>query len=88
MPRAIPRRCFPAPSGISAPSLDAALADVRAGRPAGKDYSAYSFMTKGGNDIVFDSTLVPAALVGPMEAKRAAIKAGTYTVVIDKTEPT
>ncbi len=69
------------------PILDGALADVRAGRPTGQDYSPFSFMKEGGNDIVFDASLVPAAAVGPMEEKRKAIKAGTFKVPVDTAEP-
>ena len=70
------------------PILDGALGDVKAGKPTGQDYSPFSFMKMGGNDIVFDTTLVPASAVGPMEEKRKAIKAGTFKVPVDNTEPT
>ena len=70
------------------PILDGALADVKAGKPTGQDYSPFSFMKMGGNDIVFDASLVPAAAVGPMEAKRKAIKDGSFKVPVDNTEPT
>jgi basic membrane lipoprotein Med (substrate-binding protein (PBP1-ABC) superfamily) len=70
------------------PILDGALADVRAGKPTGYDYSDFSFMKMGGNDIVFDASLLPAAALAPMEEKRKAIKAGTFTVPVDKSEPT
>jgi hypothetical protein len=42
----------------------------------------------GGNDIVFDAELVPAAAVGPMQAKRTAIKDGSFSVPVDNSEPT
>ena len=70
------------------PILDGALADIKAGKPTGQDYSPFSFMKMGGNDIVFDTGLVPAAAVGPMEEKRKAIKAGSFKVPIDNAEPT
>ena len=69
------------------PILDGALADVKAGTPTGLDYSPFSFMAKGGNDIVFDPSLVPAEALGLMEAKRKAIKDGSFTVPIDNSEP-
>lgn len=69
------------------PILRAAINDVKAGKPTGRDYSEYSFMAKGGNDIVFSADKVPAEAVKAMEEKRAAIKAGTFTVPIDKSEP-
>lgn len=70
------------------PILDGALADVRGGKPTGHDYSPFSFMTMGGNDIVFDASLVPAAAVGPMQARRTAIRDGSFKVPVDNTEPT
>ena len=69
------------------PILDGALADVKAGKPTGQDYSRFSFMNMGGNDIVYDASMVPAPAVGPMEAKRAAIKAGTFKVPVDNAVP-
>jgi basic membrane protein A len=70
------------------PILDGAIADVKAGKKTGKDYSAFSFMKMGGNDIVFQTSMVPADAVAKMEAKRAAIKAGSFTVPVDPAEPT
>jgi basic membrane protein A len=70
------------------PILDGALADVKAGKPTGQDYSPFSMMKMGGNDIVFDAELVPAAAVGPMQAKRTAIKDGSFSVPVDNSEPT
>jgi basic membrane protein A len=70
------------------PILDGALAEVKAGKPTGQDYSPFSMMKMGGNDIVFDAELVPAAAVGPMEAKRTAIKNGSFVVPVDNSEPT
>jgi basic membrane lipoprotein Med (substrate-binding protein (PBP1-ABC) superfamily) len=70
------------------PILDGALADVRAGTPTGKDYTPFSSMKAGGNDVLFVEAMVPAAAVPPMQAKRAAIKAGSFTVPLDRSEPT
>lgn len=69
------------------PILDGALADIRAGKPTGQDYSPFSFMAKGGNDVLFDKELVPAEAVALMEAKRKAIKEGSFTVPVDNSEP-
>ncbi len=69
------------------PILDGVLADVKAEKPTGQDYSPFSMMKMGGNDIVFDTSLVPATAVGPMEAKRKAIKDGSFTVPVDNTVP-
>lgn len=69
------------------PTVDAIVADVVAGKPVGRDYTEYSFMKYGGNDVLFDTAAVSAEAVAAMEAKRAAIKDGSFTVPIDETEP-
>lgn len=69
------------------PIFDAALADAVAGQPTGKNYTPFSLMKTGGNDIQFTASMVPAEAVGPMEEKRAAIKAGTFEVPINMDEP-
>ncbi|MCQ0989442.1 BMP family protein [Jiella marina] len=69
------------------PILDAAVADTRAGNPTGKNYTPYSLMKEGGNDIVYAESMVPADAVKAMEEKRAAIKAGEFEVPIDFNEP-
>lgn len=70
------------------PILDAAVADVIAGEPTGEDYSPFSFMEHGGNDVVFDESMVPAEAIGQMEARRAEIQAGDFEVPINDEEPT
>jgi len=70
------------------PILDAAIADTEAKNGTGKNYTPYSMMQEGGNDIVFAESMVPADAVAAMEERRAAIKAGEFEVVIDFTEPT
>ena len=82
-----PKTVFASAMWYFRPILDGALADVRAGKPTGRDYSPFSMMRMGGNDIVFDTGLVPAAAVGPMEAKRKAIKDGSFTVPVDNAVP-
>jgi basic membrane lipoprotein Med (substrate-binding protein (PBP1-ABC) superfamily) len=69
------------------PTVDAIVADVAAGKPVGRDYTEYSFMKYGGNDIIFVANEVPADAVPAMEAKRAAIAAGSFQVPIDEKEP-
>jgi basic membrane lipoprotein Med (substrate-binding protein (PBP1-ABC) superfamily) len=44
-------------------------------------------MKAGGNDIVFTASEVPSDVVAKMETKRAAIKAGTFTVPVNPKEP-
>ncbi|MGV2104704.1 BMP family protein [Agrobacterium vitis] len=69
------------------PILNAALADVAAGKPTGRDYTAYGLMKEGGSDIVFVKGIAPADAEAAMEAKRAEIKAGTFEVPKIMTEP-
>lgn len=69
------------------PTIDAIVADVAAGKPVGRDYTEYSFMKYGGNDIVFVKESVPADAVTAMEAKKEAIKSGAFQVPIDEKEP-
>jgi basic membrane protein A len=69
------------------PILDAAIADVKAGEPTGRNYTSYGLMKEGGSDIVFVSDVPPAAAVAAMEERRAAIKAGEFEVPINMAEP-
>lgn len=69
------------------PIVAAAAADVAAGNIQARDYSDYSFMKNGGNDVLFDATLVPAEAVAAMQAKKEAIVSGAFTVPIDDSEP-
>ncbi|RAI03976.1 BMP family ABC transporter substrate-binding protein [Acuticoccus sediminis] len=70
------------------PILNAAMDDVKAGNPVGKNYTPFSLMVHGGNDITFVEDMVPADAVAAMEERRAAIKAGEFEVPIDFSEPT
>lgn len=69
------------------PILDAAVADVKAGNPTGKDYTPFSLMKEGGNDIVYVKGVAPAEVETKMEARRAEIKAGTFKVEPNPAEP-
>lgn len=69
------------------PLLDAAVADVIAGAPGGRNYTPTSLMKDGGNDILYVADAAPAEAVAAMEAKRAAIKAGEFEVPINMEEP-
>jgi basic membrane lipoprotein Med (substrate-binding protein (PBP1-ABC) superfamily) len=62
------------------PILNAAIADVAAGKPVGKTYTSFGLMKEGGSDIVFVKGVAPAEAEAAMEAKRAEIKAGTFEV--------
>ena len=69
------------------PTVEAIVADVAAGKPVGRDYTEYSFMKYGGNDIIFVADEVPADAVPAMEAKKAEIKSGAFQVPIGEKEP-
>lgn len=69
------------------PTVEAIVGDVVAGKPVGRDYTEYSFMKYGGNDIIFVAADVPADAVPTMEAKKAEIISGAFTVPIDEKEP-
>lgn len=69
------------------PILNAALADVAAGKPVGKDYTAFGLLKEGGSDIAYVKGVAPADAEAAMEAKRAEIKAGTFEVPRNMEEP-
>ena len=69
------------------PTVEAIAADVVAGKPVGRDYTEYSFMKHGGNELVYTKDNIPADAIAAMEAKQAAIRAGSFEVPIDLTEP-
>ena len=69
------------------PILNAAIADVQAGKPAGKNYTPYGLMKEGGSDIVYVKGVAPAEAEAAMEAKRAEIKSGAFEVPKNMEEP-
>lgn len=69
------------------PTIDAIVADVAAGKAVGRDYTEYSFMKHGGAELVYTKDGIPADSIAAMEAKQAAIKAGSFEVPLDMTEP-
>ncbi len=69
------------------PILNAAIADVKAGTPTGRDYTPFSLMKEGGNDIVYVKGSAPAEVEAKMEARRAEIKAGTFKIEPNPAEP-
>lgn len=69
------------------PTIEAIVADIKAGNPVGRDYTEYSFMSYGGNELIYVDSMVPADAIPAMEAKRAAIQAGEFEVPIDANEP-
>jgi basic membrane lipoprotein Med (substrate-binding protein (PBP1-ABC) superfamily) len=72
------------------PTLDAAIAAVKAGSFKADDYGQYSFMKAGGSSISPFGTFedkVPADVKAKVAAKEADIKSGAFNVAIDDNEP-
>jgi len=72
------------------PTLDKAIAQVKAGTFKAEDYGVYSFMKEGGCSLAPLGTFedkVPAEVRGAVSAKEQAIKAGEFTVTVDDNEP-
>lgn len=69
------------------PILNAALADVAAGKPVGKDYTPFGLLKEGGSDIAYVKGVAPADAEAAMEARRAEIKTGTFEVPRNMEEP-
>ncbi len=73
------------------PTLQAALARVTDGSFEAENYGVYSFMKEGGCSLAPLGTFegkVPQAALDLVAEREAAIKAGTFTVEIDDSEPT
>jgi basic membrane protein A len=72
------------------PTLDAAIAAVKAGNFKADDYGQYSFMKAGGCSLAplgnFEGK-VPAEAMEKVKAKEADIKSGGFTVPVDDNEP-
>jgi basic membrane protein A and related proteins len=72
------------------PTLDHAIAEVKAGSFTAADYGVYSFMKEGGCSISPLGTFegkVPEEAMALVAEKEAAIKAGDFVVEIDDSEP-
>lgn len=69
------------------PTIEAIVADIADGNPVGRDYTEYSFMKHGGNDLIYVADMVPGDAVPAMEERRAAIQAGEFEVPINAEEP-
>ena len=73
------------------PTLDKAIAEVRAGTFMAADYGVYSFMEEGGCSLAPLGTFegeVPEFAMTLVREREAAIKDGSFTVEIDDSEPT
>ncbi|HEV2899835.1 MAG TPA: BMP family protein [Pseudaminobacter sp.] len=72
------------------PTLDKAIAEVKAGTFKAEDYGVYSFMKNGGSSLAplgtFEGT-VPADVMAKVAEKEKAIKDGSFTVEINDAEP-
>lgn len=72
------------------PTMDAAIAAVRAGSFVADNYGKYSYMIAGGCTISPYGTFedrVPAEIKALVAEREAAIRAGTFTVEVDDDEP-
>ena len=70
------------------PTIEAIVADIKGGKPVGRDYTEFSFMKYGGNELIYVADEVPADSIPAMEAKQAAIQSGAFDVPLDTNEPT
>ncbi|SFI78679.1 BMP family protein [Celeribacter neptunius] len=72
------------------PTMDAAIAKVKAGTFTAEDYGLYSFMKEGGCSLApygnFDGK-IPQDALDLVETRSAAIKDGTFAVEINDEEP-
>ncbi|MCO5064118.1 MAG: BMP family protein [Rhizobiaceae bacterium] len=72
------------------PTLDKAVAEVKAGTFKAEDYGVYSFMKHGGCSLAPLGTFegkVPADVMAKVAEKEKAIKDGSFTVEINDGEP-
>jgi basic membrane lipoprotein Med (substrate-binding protein (PBP1-ABC) superfamily) len=69
------------------PIIDAFIADFRAGNPMNNDYSQFSLMKHGGNQLVYAKDLVTPEAVAAMEERKAAILSGTLEIPVDPSNP-
>lgn len=72
------------------PTLDKAIAEVKAGTFKAEDYGIYSFMKAGGCSMAPLGTFegkVPAEAMAKVAEKEKAIKDGSFAVEVDDSEP-
>jgi basic membrane protein A and related proteins len=72
------------------PTLDAAIAALKAGSFKADDYGQYSFMKAGGSNLAPYGTFeakIPDDVKAKVAAKEAEIKSGAFAVAIDDNEP-
>lgn len=72
------------------PTLDTAIAAVRAGNFAAADYGVYSYMNQGGTELAalgpFEGK-IPAEAMELVAKRKAEIMSGAFTVTINDAEP-
>lgn len=69
------------------PILNAAIADVQAGNPTGRDYTPFGLMKEGGSDIAYTAGIAGTEAEAAMETIRAEIKSGAFEVPQSFDEP-
>ena len=72
------------------PTLDHAIAAVKAGNFKAEDYGQYSFMKAGGCSLSPLGTFegkVPADVMAKVKEREQQIKSGAFAVTIDDSEP-
>jgi basic membrane lipoprotein Med (substrate-binding protein (PBP1-ABC) superfamily) len=69
------------------PTIDRAIAAVRAGAFEPIDYGQFSFMAFGGASLTMDEALVPAEVQDAVRAIEADIMAGLFRVNVNDAEP-
>ena len=69
------------------PTIDHAIAAVAGGTYEAEDYGKFSYMVHGGGSVIVDDALVSADIVSAIEAKKAAILDGTFTVIVNNDKP-
>ncbi len=70
------------------PTIDRAIAKVKAGDFEPEDYGPYSFMAHGGGSLApMDDKLVPQAVQEKVQAKRQEILDGLFRVNVNDSEP-
>jgi basic membrane lipoprotein Med (substrate-binding protein (PBP1-ABC) superfamily) len=69
------------------PTIDRAVAAVKAGAFEPIDYGQFSFMAFGGASLAMDAALVPAPVVAEVEQVKADILAGLFRVNVNDAEP-
>ncbi len=72
------------------PTIDLAIKNVKAGSFKAEDYGPYSTMKHKGSELAplgsFEKK-IPADVVSKVQAKEKAIRAGSFSVVVDDTQP-